>query len=62
MGSFLTELFFAKLVPFFQKLESLLEIQRAKEKFSDNLGHNILEIYDFLAHVLFVTIKTKLDI
>ena len=33
---------------FFQKFESSLEVQRAKRKFSDNPGHNILELYNTL--------------
>ena len=47
---------------FFQKLESLVDVQRAKEKFSDNTGHNILELYNVLVKVGFATSKMKLDI
>ena len=47
---------------FFRKFESSLEVQRAKTKFSDNLGHNILEIYNILVQVRFTTCKTKLYI
>ena len=36
---------------FFQKFESLLEVQRAKRKFSENLCHNILELYNILVKI-----------
>ena len=47
---------------FFQKFESSLELHRAKRKFSDNPGRNILELYNILVKVRFTTIKTKLYI
>ena len=47
---------------FFQKLESSVDVQRAKEKFSNNTGHNILELYNVLVKVGFATSKMKLDI
>ena len=61
---FLTELTFLSQMSifFFQKFESPLEVKRAKRKFSDNLGHNILELYSVLVHVRFTTSKTKRDI
>ena len=37
-------------------------MSRAKRKLSDNLGHNILELYNSLVHVRFITSKTKHDI
>ena len=47
IGGFLTEFFFLnKMSIFFQKFESSLEVQRAKRKFSVNLDHNILELYN----------------
>ena len=47
---------------FFQKFESSLEVQRSKTEFSDNCGHNILELYNILVQVQFTTCKTKLYI
>ena len=47
---------------FFQKFQSSLEVKRAKRKFSDNPGHNILELYNILVLIKFTTSKTKLDI
>ena len=47
---------------FFQKFESSLEVQRAKRKFLDNLGHNILELYDILVQILLTTSKTEIYI
>ena len=38
-----------------------LEVQRAKEKFLDNPGHNILELYVTVL-VRFIKSKMKLDI
>lgn len=38
-----------------------LEVQRAKEKFLDNPGHNILERY-VTVQVRFIKSKMKLDI
>ena len=35
---------------------------RVQEKFSDNLAHNILELYDVLVQARFATGKTKLYI
>ena len=39
-----------------------LEVQRAKEKFLDNSGHNILELYNVTVLVRFIKSKMKLDI
>ena len=47
---------------FSQNFESSLEVQRAKRKFSDNTGHNILELYNILVQIRFTTSKRKLDI
>ena len=48
IGSFLIELtFLSQNEHFFRKLESSLEVQRSKEKFSDNPARNILELYNF---------------
>ena len=44
---------------FLQKFKSSLEVQRAKRKFSDNLGHNILELYNVLVQIQLSTSKTK---
>ena len=46
---------------FFQKFESTLEVQRAERKFSDNLGHNILELYNVLVQIRLTTSKTERD-
>ena len=40
-----------------RKLETLLEVQKARETFSGNLGHNILELYNDLVQVRFATVK-----
>ena len=45
---------------FFQKFESLLEVQRAKRKFSDDLGHNIVELYNVLIQTRLTTSKMNL--
>ena len=37
-------------------------MQRAKGKFSDNPGHNILKLYNVVVQVRFATSNTKLDI
>ena len=47
---------------FFQKYDSSLEVQRAKGKFSDNSGQNILEPYNDLLQMRSETSKTNLDI
>ena len=44
---------------FFQKLQLSLEVQRAGRKFSDNLGHNILELCNVLVKIRLTTSKTK---
>ena len=44
----------------FQNLESSLEVQRAKRKFSDNYGHNILEHGNVLINTR-LTISKKTD-
>ena len=46
----------------FQKLESLLQVYRAKEKSPHNPGHNTLELYNVLVQVWFVTSKSELDV
>ena len=46
----------------FQKFESSLEVLRATRKFSDNLGHNILGLYNVLVQIRLTTSKTKHDI
>ena len=43
----------------FQKKESLLEIQRAKRKFSDSHPHNISELDNLLIQTRLTTSKTK---
>ena len=61
MGSFLKKLFFlSQNGQFFQIFESSLEVQRVKEKFSNNPGHNILELFNNLVQVQIATSKTKL--
>ena len=61
IGNFLTELtFFKPKEHFFQKFESSLEVQRATRRFSDNLDHNILELYKVLTQTRLTTSKTKL--
>ena len=47
---------------FFQKVQSSLEVWRAKRKFSDNLGDNILELNNVLAEVRLTTSKMKRDV
>ena len=47
---------------FFQLFESSLEVLRAKIKFSDNHGHNILKLYNILTQVRITTSKKKFDI
>ena len=44
---------------FFQKFESSLEVWRVKRKFSGNLVHNILELYNVLIQTQLTTSKTK---
>ena len=39
-----------------------MEVQRAKRKFSDNPGHNILKLYSVLVQDGFAKSKIKLDI
>ena len=39
-----------------------MEVQRAKRKFSDNFGDNVLELYNVLVQIRFTTSKTKRDI
>ena len=46
----------------FQKLKSLLEVQRVKRKFLHNLGHNILELYNALTKNRLTTSKAKRNI
>lgn len=45
-----------------QKFESSLEVWRATSNFSDNLDHNIMELYNVLVKVRFAAGKTRLDI
>ena len=47
---------------FFERLESSLDIQRAKEKSSGNPGHDILELCNVLVQVPSAIRKTELDI
>ena len=47
---------------FFLKLESSLEVCRAKRKFSGNPGHDILGLYNILVQIRFTTSKRKHDI
>ena len=46
----------------FAEFQSLLEAQRTTEKFSDNPGHNILELYNVLVQIRVATSKMKIDI
>ena len=43
------------------KSESSLEVWRAKIKFSDNLGHNIFELYNVLVQIRLTTSKMERD-
>ena len=45
-----------------KRIESTLEVQRVKQKFPDNLGHNILELDNVLVEVRFAKSKMKLEI
>ena len=45
----------------FQKLELLMKTQNPKEIFSDNLGHNILRLFDVLPNFSFSTSETYRD-
>ena len=54
--------FFEQNKHFSQKVQSIWEVQTTKQKFSNNLGHNILELYNALVQIRFATSKTKLDI
>ena len=47
---------------FFQIAESLLEVQRVKEEFSDNPGLNILTLFKSLSQNRITASKTTLDI
>ena len=47
---------------YFQKLVSLLKLEKRNEKFSDNHGDNILELYIILERFVFTTSKTVVDI
>ena len=51
--------FFEPNERFLQKFESSLEVWRAKRKFSDNLGHNNLALYNVLMETRLTTSKTK---
>ena len=63
LGIFLVELtLLRKMNSFFQKLESSLELQSAERNFSDNSGHNILELCSVLVQVWFATSKMKIDL
>ena len=62
IGSFLIEVTFLSQMITFSRFESSLEVQRAKRKFLDNPGHNILELYSILVQIRFPTSKRKLDI
>ena len=54
--------FFESNEHFFQKLELLLELQRANREFSGNHGHNILKLYNVLIHARLSASKMKRDI
>ena len=43
--------FFEPNEDFFPEIESSLEVLGAKRKFSDNLGYNILELYNVLVQI-----------
>ena len=45
-----------------KRIESTLEVQRVKQKFPGNLGHNILELDNVLVEVRFAKSKMKLEI
>ena len=51
--------FFEPNEHWFQKIESSLEVYRAKKKFSDNLSYNILQLYNALVHIRLTRSKTK---
>ena len=63
IGSFFDRTnFFQANGHFFRKFQSSLEVSRSKRKFSDNLVHNILELYNILIGTPLTTSKTRLDI
>ena len=60
IGSFFDRINFLKTNEhFFMKSESSLEVWRAKIKFSDNLGHNIFELYNVLVQIRLTTSKME---
>ena len=62
-SSFFTELtVFNQMGLFSRNLKSSLEVKGAKRKFSDNLGHNILELCNVLVNIRLTTSKTQRDI
>ena len=64
IGSFLTEQTFLKQISFFFRNSNLCWKCRdqKKKKNSDNLVHNILELYNVLRETRLTTSKTKRDI
>ena len=47
---------------FSSNFSSALKAQTPKRKFSDNHGHNILDLYNILVQIRFTTSKMKFDI
>ena len=39
-----------------------MKMQNVKENFSDNLGHNVLRLFDVLPNFSFITCETNRDI
>ena len=62
IGNLFIEITFLSRINVFSETWISVDVQRAKEKFSDNTGHNILELYNVLVKVGFATSKMKLDI
>ena len=62
IGSFLTEQTFLKQMSFFSEIPIFPESVEIKKKISDNLVHNILELYNVLRQTRLTTSKTKRDI
>ena len=52
MGSYLTEVnFLEQIVFFFPECSVIIESVEGKKNFSDNLCHNILELYNVLVEI-----------
>ena len=60
VGSFLTELTFLNQISIFSRNSN--HRWKSAGNFSDNLGHNILELYNILIQTRLTTSKTKRDI